>query len=61
MAHKRADSSSPCKTASLLEAKSYMSITDDNLSGFDAFTYETRLLFIDAFKVHFDTEKAIER
>ena len=38
-----------------------MSISDDQLNGFNAFGYNTKVKFLDAFKVHFEIERAAER
>ena len=49
------------KSSTLLQSKSYMSISDDHLNGFNAFSYNTKIKFLDAFKVHFEVERAVER
>lgn len=58
---RRRNSTSSWKAAEILQSKSHLSLTNDQLNGFDAFEYETKVLFLDAFKVHFEVEKAIER
>jgi len=44
-----------------LPMNSYISINDEHLNGLDAFSYQTKMKFLELFRVHFDIEKATER